>query len=205
MQDRGFADTLRRLDLRIQDGIGLVLMARLLGKPISERVSGSDLLLPLADIAARHGLAVILLGNDAPANLGARTMLLAKHPNLTVQCIPDIRVERTASGWNLPQEAAKALKESGPCIVMCGLGMQKQEEWMLEHLRPLPNMKIAIGCGGAFAMLAGSLPRAPRFMRHCGLEWLWRLWLEPKRLIRILRAVFVFPVRLLIYEMRKTK
>ena len=76
---------------------------------------------------------------------------------------------------------------------------------MQEQLRDYPDVRMAIGCGGAFAMLAGSLPRAPGWMQRVGLEWLWRLWLEPKRIGRILRAVFVFPVRALVYELGRKR
>jgi N-acetylglucosaminyldiphosphoundecaprenol N-acetyl-beta-D-mannosaminyltransferase len=170
---------------------------------VRERISGSDLLPILARIASERGWKLVLLGNDEASNRGAADALKRANPSLVTVSLPNAFIERSGAGWSLPDSVAETLSMIGPCMVFVGLGMRKQEEWMNEHLRAFPDVKMAIGCGGAFAMIAGTLPRAPAWMRRFGLEWLWRLWLEPKRIGRIIRAVIVFPIRAIVYEIFK--
>jgi N-acetylglucosaminyldiphosphoundecaprenol N-acetyl-beta-D-mannosaminyltransferase len=89
------------------------------------------------------------------------------------------------------------LRAADPAIVLVGLGSPKQERWIAEHAARLPSARIVIGIGGAFDMWAGRLRRAPTGLRRLGLEWAWRLALEPRRLPRIVRATVVFPFRAL--------
>ena len=80
-----------------------------------------------------------------------------------------------------------------PDILAVGFGHGKQEKWIADHLTTLP-VHIAMGVGGSFAFLSGRIPRAPKWMRLIGLEWVWRLVREPSRIGRIFRATVVFPV-----------
>jgi N-acetylglucosaminyldiphosphoundecaprenol N-acetyl-beta-D-mannosaminyltransferase len=91
-------------------------------------------------------------------------------------------------------ETVDVIRSAAPTIVLVGLGAPKQERWIERHADAFPSVRIMIGVGGAFDMWAGSKRRAPRAFRALGLEWLWRLALEPRRLPRILRATVVFPV-----------
>jgi N-acetylglucosaminyldiphosphoundecaprenol N-acetyl-beta-D-mannosaminyltransferase len=91
-------------------------------------------------------------------------------------------------------ETVEAIRSAAPSIVLVGLGAPKQERWIERHADAFPSVRIMIGVGGAFDMWAGSKRRAPRAFRTFGLEWLWRLALEPRRLPRIVRATVVFPV-----------
>jgi N-acetylglucosaminyldiphosphoundecaprenol N-acetyl-beta-D-mannosaminyltransferase len=81
--------------------------------------------------------------------------------------------------------------------VLVGLGAPKQERWIARHADAFPSARILIGVGGAFDMWAGRFRRAPRALHAIGLEWAWRLALEPSRLPRIVNAVVVFPLRVL--------
>jgi len=91
-------------------------------------------------------------------------------------------------------EMIDAVLSAAPTIVLVGLGAPKQERWIARHADAFPSVRVMIGVGGAFDMWAGSRRRAPRAFRRLGLEWLWRLTLEPRRLPRIIRATVVFPV-----------
>jgi N-acetylglucosaminyldiphosphoundecaprenol N-acetyl-beta-D-mannosaminyltransferase len=91
-------------------------------------------------------------------------------------------------------ETLDVIRSAAPTIVLVGLGAPKQERWIARHADAFPSVRIMIGVGGAFDMWAGSKRRAPRAFRALGLEWLWRLALEPRRLPRTLRATVVFPV-----------
>ena len=94
---------------------------------------------------------------------------------------------------------AQALSQQIPSgsAVFIGLGMYKQELLGYELLKR--GAALAIGVGGAFDMISGHLPRAPQWMSYCGFEWLWRLWLQPSRFSRIVKAVIVFPCIALFY------
>src|SRR3989338_5352072 len=80
-----------------------------------------------------------------------------------------------------------------PEILFVALGHGRQEKWIYENFEKLPSVKLAMGVGGAFDFFAGRIRRAPKLLRSVGLEWLWRLILEPRRYGRILNAVLVFP------------
>ncbi len=84
------------------------------------------------------------------------------------------------------------IRDAHPDILLVALGHGKQEKWIASHLAELPSVKIAMGVGGAFAFIAGRVRRAPKLMRALGLEWLWRLFLQPWRIVRIYRAIIVF-------------
>ena len=73
------------------------------------------------------------------------------------------------------------------------MGAPKQEKWIAENLKKMPDVKLAIGVGGSFDFISGKVQRAPEFMRTLGFEWLWRLIIQPWRIKRIFNAVVVFP------------
>jgi len=81
----------------------------------------------------------------------------------------------------------------GSAILFVALGAPKQEKWIVENLKLMPSVKLVMGVGGAFDFMAGRARRAPKFLRAIGLEWLWRLFCQPRRIIRIFKAVVVFP------------
>jgi N-acetylglucosaminyldiphosphoundecaprenol N-acetyl-beta-D-mannosaminyltransferase len=83
---------------------------------------------------------------------------------------------------------------ASPDILFVALGAPKQERWIFENLNKLESVKLAMGVGGAFDFLSGKTKRAPLWMRKIGLEWFWRLIIEPRRVKRIIDAVIVFPV-----------
>jgi N-acetylglucosaminyldiphosphoundecaprenol N-acetyl-beta-D-mannosaminyltransferase len=89
------------------------------------------------------------------------------------------------------------LQRAEPAVVLVGLGAPKQERWIAQHADDVASARILIGVGGAFDMWAGRFRRAPRLMHRVGLEWAWRLALEPGRFPRIVRATIVFPFRAL--------
>ena len=89
------------------------------------------------------------------------------------------------------------INDAAPRILLVALGQGKQEKWIFAHLDKLPSVKLAVGVGGSFDYISGLTPRAPKFLRRAGLEWLYRLIREPKRWPRILNAIIVFPLLIL--------
>lgn len=114
------------------------------------------------------------------------------------------------AGWCDGFEGLKMWKENRALhradVVFVGLGSPLQEEWIFHHLRHLSRIRVAMAVGGAFDMLSGATPRAPRFMQKAGLEWLWRFVREPrKRFKRIVNAVIIFPFLVFREAMLKPK
>jgi N-acetylglucosaminyldiphosphoundecaprenol N-acetyl-beta-D-mannosaminyltransferase len=175
-RDRRFRELVARSALSLCDTIGILLASRMRGGPLRDRVTGIDLIGPLAARSARSGDLRLYLFGGAPgvADAAART-LAAAHPG--------IRVAGTRSGYFSPEECAgiaAAIAASGANVVLVGLGSPKQEFWLEEYLAAT-GCGVGIGVGGSFDVLAGTAARAPRLMQRAGLEWLYRLVREPSR------------------------
>lgn len=175
-RDPAFRQMLNESALCIPDGAGLLLAGRLLGTRLREQVAGTDLADGLAGLCARHGYRVFLLG-AAPgiAELAARR-LEERHPGLSVA--------GTFAGS--PEPAADnvvraRLEEAGRIdVLLAAYGAGKQEAWIARNQAAL-GIPLAIGVGGALDFFSGRVPRAPRLLRRLGLDWLFRLLIQPWR------------------------
>jgi N-acetylglucosaminyldiphosphoundecaprenol N-acetyl-beta-D-mannosaminyltransferase len=167
-------------DLVTSDGVPLVWALRWLGISRAQRVYGPDLTPVVCREAAQRGVPVGFYGGH-PEVLDALTRTLAAR-------IPDLRIAFAHSPPFAPlsaEEDAKlsaAIVDSGARVLFVGLGCPKQERWMAAHREQLPCAMV--GVGAAFDFLAGTKCQAPRWMQDAGLEWLFRLLCEPRRLWR---------------------
>jgi N-acetylglucosaminyldiphosphoundecaprenol N-acetyl-beta-D-mannosaminyltransferase len=173
---------LRSADLNVPDGISVVLASRLLGSPIPERVTGGDLMEQLCAEAARRGFRVFFLGGLPGAAAGAAARLKRRYPMLcVVGCYcPQLGFE------NDPRESAnirRMIAAAAPDLLCVAFGAPKQEIWMLENCPALP-IGAALSVGAALDTCAGLRRRAPRWTHRIGMEWLYRLVHEPRRLGR---------------------
>jgi len=187
--------------LVVADGTPVVWASRLAGTPLPARVAGADLVWSLARMAARDDYSLFVLGGEPhPERGGARRAadVLRGH-------CPELRVAGALSpayGFDQDPRQFHAVREeladAKPDLVYVGLGFPRQEQ-VISALRPeLPGAWF-LGCGGAVNFVAGDQPRAPRWMRRSGLEWLHRLGSEPRRLgRRYLRDCLPFAARLLL-------
>ena len=178
--DPAFAVELRGADLVVCDGRPLVWACRLAGVRDAEQSRGLDLLHAVCERSARRGLAVGLYGGKETVNAAVRRRLETLYPGLEVTYAwsPPFR-ELT------PQEdadVATAIAAAGVQLLLVSLGCPKQEKWMLSHREQLNC--VSLGVGAAFDMVAGELRVAPRWLQACGLEWAFRLIMEPRRLWR---------------------
>lgn len=167
--------------LSLADGMPLLWAARLLGRPLPEKVSGSDLVLPLCERAAARGWRVYLLGaGPGVADEAARRLRQRLGLNVVGTDSPRIRVDGS------PDDTAAALERlrvARPDLVLLAFGAPKQEIWAYRHRAALGGA-VAVGVGASLDFIAGTLRRAPRWMSQVGLEWLFRLLSEPRRLWR---------------------
>ncbi len=178
--------------LVLPDGTGVVWATRYLGKPAPERVTGTDTLVALARRCATSGYRVYLLG-AAPGVAEAAAARLQ-------QMAPGLQIAGTYAGSPAPSEEDGIIEriDAAQADVLCvAYGAPAQELWIYRNLARLP-VAFALGVGGAFDFLSGRQKRAPKIMQRLGLEWLFRLYREPKRWRRILVAVPIFGVSVLL-------
>ncbi len=183
--------------LVVADGMPLVWAARLRGDPLPERVTGASMIFTLASAAAGSGKSIYLLGGNPGVPERAAAELERRYPGLLVAGTdaPPVGFDRHPGEF----AAVRArLEEGRPDIVFVGLGFPKQERVIAALAQALPAAWF-IGCGAAIPFAAGALPRAPQWMQRLGLEWLYRLVSEPRRLFhRYVLTDLPFAVRLLI-------
>ena len=178
-------DILRRADLVTPDGMPIIWTSRMLGTPLKERVTGADLVPRLAQAAARRGKSIYFLGGRGDVGQQAARQLQAQFPDLKVAGAdsPFVRIE----GEALTDEAVKdrevveSINRSGADILLIGFGNPKQEIWF-ERNRSRLQVPVSIGIGGTYEFIVGSVVRAPQWMQKTGLEWIFRITQDPKRL-----------------------
>ncbi len=195
MEDHDFRDILNSASLSVPDGFGVILMGRLLGEEISERITGVDFLDDLMCLADETGHAVCFIGghhDEIPRRAGDR--FVERYPSLNiVHTESGGDVFLTDDSWEMDDELLNRIRGAEPAILIVGFGHGKQEKWINDFLSELPSVKVAMGVGGALDFWAGEIRRAPQWMRAIGFEWLWRLVHEPYRWKRIVTAVIIFP------------
>lgn len=177
--DPALRATLNNFDIATPDGMPLVWALRACGVRRQPRVYGPDLMLALCDQAARRGHAIFLYGGRDEVLDVLRRKLSDRYPGLPI-------VDAWAPPFRplTPEEdraAVQRIRDSGARIVFVGIGAPKQERWILEHRASLPGV-VMLGVGAAFDFHAGRIRQAPPWMQRAGLEWFFRLMMEPKRL-----------------------
>ncbi len=177
--DARFAALLESASLCIPDGWGVLWAARRQGHPLPERVSGIDIIPPLAARAAGAGWRLYLLGAAPGVAAQAGELLRARFPGLLV-----VGSHAGRAGPEGDVETIALLKSARPDLVLVAYGAPHQELWLDRNLGRLGG-GVGIGVGGAFDFLTGRVPRAPAWMRRVGLEWLFRLIRQPWRARRM--------------------
>lgn len=190
-RDARYKKILQHADLALADGVGMTWAARR-QKHRLWRIPGVDFIPYLCTVATEETQSIFLLGGQEGVAAKAADALRKTCPGVQVVgaisggvITPNPSVENT----NLIEK----INHTKPDIILVALGHPKQEQWIFKFLDLLPTVKIAIGVGGSFDYLSGTVARAPYWMRTHGLEWLHRLIFQPYRWRRIVDAVIVFP------------
>lgn len=174
-RDEGFRRIVNGAELVTADGMGILLIGRILGMRFPERVAGVDLTDRLCAMCAQHGFRVFLFGAAPGVAEMAAERLRRRHPGL--------RVVGSRHGYLPVEETPRVvaqIRSSAPDLLLVALGSPKQEEWLARHLTP-SGARVGIGVGGSFDVYGGRVHLAPEWIRATGVEWLYRIVREPRR------------------------
>jgi|GEM_PF-839822 len=173
---------LRSARIVTADGMPIVWYSKLLGQPIPERVTGADLIKPLAKACANRNKSIYLLGGKEHVANSAKKVLKQENPTLQIVGCTSPKIDgNSESITDNDQAVVNEINETKPDILLINLGNPKQELWF-RRVQDILQVPVAIGIGGALSFIANVTPRAPKWMQKSGLEWLFRFVAEPKRL-----------------------
>jgi N-acetylglucosaminyldiphosphoundecaprenol N-acetyl-beta-D-mannosaminyltransferase len=187
-----YKQALERADLILADGFGTKLAGKILHRPLRQNLCGTDLFPRLCKQLADTEKTMYLLG-ALPGGAERTADWVREH-------YPNVVIKGCHHGYFSPEEepdVVRDIAESGADILVISMGVPTQELWADRHLKDL-NVKVAMGFGGLFDYFSGRIPRAPRWVREIGMEWVYRLIQEPRRMWRrYLIGNFVFLARVL--------
>ena len=185
-KNKEFGDILNNCDLNVVDGVGLKFAFRRYGRHLKGRLSGADLMWKIIQLAHQNKLAVFLATNKSGLSTWEETR------DKIVQLYPELIVD----GDNIdPKNDSYQILSSSCQIVFCNFGAPGQELFLKRQKND--RIRLAMGVGGSFDFLTKKIRRAPYFWRLLGMEWLWRLILQPRRWKRIWNAVIIFPIKII--------
>jgi len=184
-KDLNYQKILNTADLAIADSTNVVWIGRLKGYKFPYRTPGSELFWEICEIADDLNKSIFFLGGfNGVAEISAQKVK-ERYPNVEI------------AGWSEAAptlETAQLVRKKNPDIVFVAYGAPKQETW-IANFREITTAKLLVGIGGTFDMVAERLKPAPTWLKKVNLEWLWRLYLQPSRFVRIFKAIVVFPLR----------
>lgn len=179
LSDEKLRDLLVQADLFIPDGIGVLWAGKVLGKPFPQRVSGVDILVLLVKEAAKRGWKIFLLGAPPGASQEVANGWEKQYPGL--------QVVGCQHGFYQEEEEAQVvakIRVAAPDLLFVAMGSPRQEQFIVSNRTGL-GVPVCMGVGGSFDVISGRKKRAPAWMQKSGLEWSYRLFLEPSRILRM--------------------
>lgn len=179
-RNEDFRDAYDNAWLALVDGTPIIWASKLLGTPLRQKLSGSDLVPWLCAWAAQKGHSVYFLGGTPGTADETARLLCERHPNLRVAGVhcPDFGFEKDPAQL---EDTVQRLKDAKPDLCFVALGSPKQEYFMRRYSEE-SGVPVMIGVGAAFDFVSGRIKRAPQWLQKSGFEWAWRLTQEPKRL-----------------------
>lgn len=181
-----FKNILNSSDLNVADGVGIWFAFLRFGKFLKARLAGADLMLDILRLAEEKKLKIFLAANKDGLSSFEETKeaILKKFPGLEIF---GVNLDKNISSYEIPDTKYQML--------LCNFGAPFQELFI--NSQKCDTIRLAMGVGGSFDFLTKKVYRAPKWMQKLGLEWLWRLILQPWRWKRICQAVIVFPVKVI--------
>jgi len=181
-KDEVYRNILNNADLKVIDGFGIKLVSWLKRKKTGDRITGADLAEYILKKASELGLKIGLVIRKDGLSKGNELGIRNRELGIKNATIYEFDLENPDT----------AVLNKHTEVILVGLGAPWQEKFIWKAKNKLPDLKLAIGVGGTFDYWTGKQKRAPKIMRKMGLEWLWRLIMQPKRFMRIWRATVVF-------------
>lgn len=180
--DNELQNVYKNASLILVDGMPLIWISKLYGSPIKEKISGSDLFPLICKLSSEKGYKLFFLGAAEGVASKAAEVLSDRYEGLNVvgTYSPPFGFENNIKEINMIK---KMIGESKPHILIVGLGCPKQEKFMYHFCKDL-DVPVSLGLGASFDFVAGNIKRAPRWMSEHGLEWLFRITQDPKRLAK---------------------
>ncbi len=183
--DPEYAAIMRRAALTTPDGFGVIWGARLLNLPIYERVTGVDMVTGICERAATKGYRLFILGSEEGVAATAARNLMARYPGLQVVGTHHgfWRRDGKSEGLSADESDAKIAAEIAAQridVLFVAMGIPMQEKFIAAQLERM-KVPVALGVGGSFDVYAGKFNRAPQTVQRLGLEWLYRVWIDPSR------------------------
>jgi N-acetylglucosaminyldiphosphoundecaprenol N-acetyl-beta-D-mannosaminyltransferase len=181
----------------LTDGMPLVWASRWRKRRLPERVAGSDLVPALCGLAAERGYRIYLLGGGPGVGEEAARRLLERYPSLQIAGISAPNL-----GSMTEDEKNKLIgeiRDSRPHILFAAFGQPKGELWLAEHAEEL-GVPVTVQVGASIDFVAGRVRRSPRWMQRVGVEWVYRLWQEPRRLVRRYTSNALFALKMLAHD-----
>lgn len=207
-RDPSFREVLCGADVITADGMPIVWFSRLVGRALTERVTGSDLLLPLGERASAEDWRLFLCGGEPGVPERVGESLRARWPDLNVvgTASPFFAHHEMLVDPAANETVLAAIRSARPDVLLVAFGSPKQEQWIEHHLLSKQlNVPVVIGVGASFDFLIDRQRRAPRWMRRTSLEWVFRMVTQPLRLTpRYARDTLTF-ARLCASELRRRR
>lgn len=203
-KNQEFRDIVNNADLVVPDGIGLVFASKIISRKenLNERAQGIDLIYRIAKNFNNPAqkIRIFFLGARGEGAKLAAQKIKKNFPNIEISGFFGGDANKEGD-----RVAISIINQTKPNILFVAYGAPKQEKWIARNLKKLPTVRLAIGVGGAFDIISGRIARAPVWMRNAGLEWLWRLIQEPRRIERIYNATVKFSWLILTNKRKKDK
>ena len=188
-RDEEFFNILKKAELATPDSVGVTIAGKLQKKPFKQRIPGQMYFRKVCEVGEKEGWTFYLLGgkDEVPA-------LAAEHVK---SLYPNIKIVGYHEGFfdkDSEESVIEEINRLSPNVLFVAMGAPKQEKWIAAHQAEL-KVDVATGQGGTFDYEAGKIKRAPRAIQKLGIEWIWRLILQPSRIIRMMALpVYLFKI-----------
>ncbi len=179
-KDKEFFEILNSAKLATPDSIGIQIAAKLQKKPLKQRIPGQAYFRKVLEVGEKEGWTFYFLGGKGDTVQKAIQNIKKMYPNLKVAGFHEGFFE-TATEETILAE----INQKKPNVLFVAMGAPAQEKWIYRHKQEL-KVDVAAGQGGTFDYEAGNIKRAPQWIQKCGIEWLWRLILQPSRIKRMI-------------------
>lgn len=194
-KDEEFFNILKKADFATPDSVGVMLGGKLQNKPFKERIPGQAYFREVFRMAELEGWTIYLLGGKGDVPIKAKEKLEKDFPKAKIVGVHEGFFEE-----NSEEEVIEEINKLKPNVLFVAMGAPRQEKWIYKNKEKL-KVDVATGQGGTFDYEAGKIKRAPKIIQKIGLEWLWRLVIQPSRIVRMM----VLPVYFLKILFKKDK